>query len=525
LDPVSPPQAEGTRRRIGLALHALALAGAWCFLPQTLAAGRYALGPGQGRGVVERVVALGLASILVTSAAAWVELRRRPSGSTAALWRKAFVALVAAWLWTVFPQQDWIVARPQPALTASMAALAFSVASLVGAWAPERALRARRALDLGLSSMAVALVVLELGLQAAARASDAPLLARRSHADDDAHLRGLRLAPGTPHLGGRANSRGYVDEEFSERRARPRRAVSIGDSFSIGVVPHAFHFTTVAEDVLRDTEILNLGVPGIGPAQYRLLLEREGLALAPDALLVQLFAGNDLEDYEPAPPVAAWPWLQRGEVMLFLVTQRLAAILRERARSGVDAGELERRLGRDLEEGLAARELERALPHLADPALEPPSYSPERFFAIELQRARLLGSPSQAEYARLLAHLEALVALAGDVRLAFVILPDEFQVDDVLWAEIQAAAGGEPLERERFQSVVTDWARERGVPALDLLPELRAQAPWTDGRPHMHHLRDTHFNRRGNRAAGEILARFLETFLPAPAYADGVSRR
>ena len=101
-----------------------------------------------------------------------------------------------------------------------------------------------------------------------------------------------------------------------------------------------------------------------------------------------------------------------------------------------------------------------------------------------------------------------------------MILPDEFQVDDALWAEVQAADGAEPLERDRFQRIVCEWARERGVPALDLLPELRAVPPWSDGRPHLYHLRDTHFNRRGNRAAGEALARFLATFLPAPGQAD-----
>jgi hypothetical protein len=205
--------------------------------------------------------------------------------------------------------------------------------------------------------------------------------------------------------------------------------------------------------------------------------------------------------------------------MLFLVTQRLAAIVRERARAGVDAGELERRLGRDLEAGLAAAELERELPHLADPALEPPSYSPERFSAIEAQRERLLGSPSEAEYARLLAHLDALVERAGDVPIAFAILPDEFQVDDALWAEVLSAAGGAELERDRFQRVVLEWGRARGVPVLDLLPDLRAVPPWSDGRPHLFHLRDTHFNRRGNRAAGEALARFLAAILPAHAAA------
>lgn len=505
---------------MGLALHAAALIAAWSVLPATLASGRYVLAGSSGRGVVHVVLVLGLATQLATAAAVWFEFRRRPSGSPATLWRKAFVAATAAWLWAVFPAQDWIVARPQPALAAAMAALFFSIASLASAAAPARLRRTRRALDLALTSLAVSLIALELGLQIASRASGSPLLARRHVGNDDQMLHALRLAAGTPHLGGRANSRGYVDEEFAAQRALPRRVVSIGDSFSIGVVPHVFHYTTVAEQLLGDTEILNLGVPGIGPAQYLLLLEREGLELAPDLVVVALFAGNDLEQYAPPSPAAGWPWMQRDRVMLFLVAQRLQAIRREREHSGVALSELDRRLGRELQAGLDAKDLERELPHLLDPELEPASYSPERFASIETSRARLLGLPSQAEYSRLLAQLDALLATAGKVPLAFVLIPDEFQVDDALWAQVQVAAGPEPLERERFQRIVLDWARERGVPALDLLPELRAVPPWRDGRPHLYQLRDTHFNRRGNRAAGEALARFLASLPLAPAEAS-----
>lgn len=521
LDPDSTGLVGRARRRTGLALHALALLAAWSFLPTTLASARYALAGGAGRGVVERLALLGSAALLATCCAAWLELRRAPVGSTAAQVRRAGVALVLSWLWIVFPQQDWIVPRPLPDLGAAMWALLFSSWSLIARVAPARLRRTRAAADLALTSVALALLVLELVLQAASRTSDHALLARPHAQEADRVLRALRLPPGSHHLGGRANTHGYVDEEFRVERRRPRRVVSIGDSFSTGVVPHAFHYTTVAEELLGDTEILNLGVPGIGPEQYRLLLTSEGLAFAPDLVLVALFAGNDLEGYEPPPDSEDSAWLQRRNTMLFLVAQRLGAFLRERARAGIDADEVDRRLGRDLAAGLEARELESALPHLGDPALESPTYSPERFLALELERARLLGSPSPGAYERLLSQLEALVESAGEVRIAFAILPDEFQVDDELWAEVANAAGEPTLERERFQRVVIEWGRARGVPVLDVLPHLRAQPPWSDGRPHLYHLRDTHFNRRGNRAAGEALARFLAEILPPAPDASG----
>src|SRR5581483_7407084 len=71
---------------------------------------------------------------------------------------------------------------------------------------------------------------------------------------------------------------------------------SIGDSFSYGVVPHAFHFTTVAEEALPGVQIYNMGYPGLGPTDYLYLLQRRALPLQPDLIVVNLFVGNDIGD-------------------------------------------------------------------------------------------------------------------------------------------------------------------------------------------------------------------------------------
>jgi hypothetical protein len=69
--------------------------------------------------------------------------------------------------------------------------------------------------------------------------------------------------------------------------------------------------------------------------------------------------------------------------------------------------------------------------------------------------------------------------------------------------------GGERLERDLPQRVLAEWLSEQGIPYLDLLPILRAVPPLPDGRRHLYHLRDTHFNARGNDVAGRALAAFL----------------
>ncbi len=89
-----------------------------------------------------------------------------------------------------------------------------------------------------------------------------------------------------------------------------------------------------------------------------------------------------------------------------------------------------------------------------------------------------------------------------------MLIPDEFQVDDALWSAIEARAQA-PLDRDRPQRLLNAWLAENSFEVLDLLPHLRAEPPLDDGRPHLYHRADTHFNARGNDATARALAEFL----------------
>ena len=152
-------------------------------------------------------------------------------------------------------------------------------------------------------------------------------------------------------------------------------------------------------------------------------------------------------------------------------------------------------------------QLERRFPWVLDPTLEEPVFSERAFLELERHRARSACDPDPADLERLFAILEEMRAAAGP-RLAVLVLPDEFQVEDELWRQVGFADGVE-LDRDRPQRVIGAWLEERGVPWLDLLPRMRAVPPGPDGRRHLYHRRDTHWNARGNRIAGEALAEFL----------------
>ena len=375
--------------------------------------------------------------------------------------------------------------------------------------------RLARSADLLLFNLCAVLVAAEAGLRVLAVAVPSPLLAR-ADAGVVERIDANRFAPGKLRWGFPCNSTGHYDDEFVARRRRDHpTAVMIGDSFSAGVVPHHYHFTTVCERALGGAEIYNMGVIGVGPHEYAHLLRTEALPLQPDLIVIGLFVGNDIAQSPGAPRRCRTlrSWLDRRQVLLALLPNRLSALAREAERrdTGGAVGSLQ---GEDREHRRIddVGELEREFPWVLDPRLETPTFSHATFLKLETDHARLVCGPgTQARYTALFDVLDEMHTAAGATPFAVVLLPDEFQVEDGLWREITERAG--ELERDLPQRTITAGLRQRRIPHLDLLPALRALPRDADGRRHIYHRNDTHLNARGNRAAGEALARFLAPLL------------
>ncbi|MAE69617.1 MAG: hypothetical protein CME06_04005 [Gemmatimonadetes bacterium] len=109
----------------------------------------------------------------------------------------------------------------------------------------------------------------------------------------------FRGRPFADELDFKLNSLGFKDEEFAQRDPRIYRILGIGDSFAFGIVPYKYNYLSLIESQLQadglDVEILNMGIPSIGPHGYLSLLIDEGLELQPDMVLVSFFIGNDFE--------------------------------------------------------------------------------------------------------------------------------------------------------------------------------------------------------------------------------------
>jgi len=429
--------------------------------------------------------------------------RGRWTSTRLAAFRVLFVALVLAvaadlaWL-QPFTPLSWAICAAE---AFGAAALVMLAAPRAARWVPPRALRAA---DFALFNLCLAAILLESGLRTYAALQPSWILGREGMALHH-WVRTFRLQPGRLHFGFPCNSRGYYDEEPEPAPRERRMVVAIGDSFSLGVVPHPWHFTTVCERELQEVDVYNVGIPGAGPRQYLHLLQSEALPLRPERVVVALFIGNDVVVREPPELRARAPLLDREQFLIVLLPVRIAQLRRERRELGAAAEVQGRKLAL---QGSSTAEIERAMPWLDDPSLEQPTLAARTFIELESVRALDACAPD-ADYRPLFAWLERMIRAAGSTPIAIMLIPDEFQVEDPLWEEIQAELGDRELERFAPQRRVTAWLAERGVPCLDLLEPMRAVEPSSAGRRRLYHLQDTHLNARGNHLAGEALARFL----------------
>lgn len=373
-----------------------------------------------------------------------------------------------------------------------------------------------RGLDVAFMNLLVVLFLAEVGLRVIATEWPSPLLVTSATVSETRRA-AQRYGPGTMHYGMPLNDGGHFDGPFLERsQVEGPLVVTIGDSFSLSVVPHPYHYTTVAEREVPGLSMYNMGYPALGPPDYQFLVSEEALPLKPDLIIVSLFIGNDLVEGRGRGAAPKVRWYDSERYLLSVLWTRVRVLIRDgridwrgRVRDAAPGSE---QAGVAPDQTDTLEELVREYPWVNDPLLETATFKKELFLNIEVQRAQNACSLDESIYTDFYASLEKIVSAAKDVPIAFMLIPDEFQVEDALWLEI-VGKSDRPLDQNRPQRKIVEWMEERGFPVLDLLPLLRKVAPLQDGRRHVFHLQDTHFNARGNEVAGKALAHFVTQVL------------
>ncbi len=290
----------------------------------------------------------------------------------------------------------------------------------------------------------------------------------------------------------RVNAMGMRGEEPREAKSGCRM-LAIGDSFTFGVgveEDEVFHQVAArrVKELGTDAEAWNGGIPAIEVPRAVRWLERHGLAIEPDLVLLSIFLGNDLQD---ASSDFAWAvingrlaiagargglgeWLyQRSHLLVFLKKSSLLQGLRKRL-GGAEPWSL-----RSAREG----------------------------FAIYSEG---LSPAVQEGLERTEAALGRLRQLAGErgFRVAVVLIPSILQVDGVRWEGALEQLGVEPAlqDRRRPNRLVQDILGRHGIPFLDLTDSFTAG---TEAGEELYFPIDRHWTVDGHRRAGVEVAEQL----------------
>lgn len=471
------------------------------FFGRHLGAGRWALAAMLGLGA--------LASFALLAAR-----RRRPQPPALALVHlriALYVFVASAALQIVF------VDRYHPAVPPLSLALVLltPVAALVltPAWRAAVPGRLSRVADLVAMNLCIFLLLAELGLRALAAFSQSPIFESGAVGTLE-RIRRYGYRPGRIHFGFACNSKGFYDGEFRRKDASENRylVASIGDSFSASIVPHSMHFTTVCEELLPGTDVMNIGCSAATPWDYAYWTRTEAIPLGADLVVLQIFLGNDISEAQDpsADGGGAW-WFHKDSTLLWAVPSRVRKILKERSQpqnavmsTGMAReGEISDKRG---EWAIPREEYERSYPALRDPSLEVASFSEEAFLEIECTRALRNCTENEQDWSPFFRAISTAASHCGETPMAVVLIPDEFQVEDALWAKVSARLADRKLDRELAQKRTCAWLEREGIPYVDLLPLFRERPAEPDGNRHLYWLRDTHFNARGNALAGRALA-------------------
>lgn len=380
-----------------------------------------------------------------------------------------------------------------------------------------------------LVSVAVASVLAEFGLRVWGARSlairqllylpgDPPQLDGIATLDQLMAVAPLPLPPLRIWGGFKLNSHGLCTGEYArDKPAGTFRVVALGDSFTFdsGMVPQAamWHHRVgegLAARLGRPVEVVNLGLPAIGPRFAAKMYDVEGRHLAPDLVVLGLFLGNDLTDENGARAST----LMRGSY-LWRTGRHLASLWQNRRQLESTQG-FWREWSGDTDPSRGGYPISG---FVYDP--EFPFFTREAFLRTEGDAAQVF---RVSERERVGAWIDDVAAVAAALRtvvattparFVVVLFPDQLQVDPLVRADVLAAAGIPAADFD--PDWVSDTLRARlardGIATVDTAPALRAAV----GGPRLYRLQDVHLTIAGNAVAGDaMLAALASTAAAEP---------
>lgn len=291
------------------------------------------------------------------------------------------------------------------------------------------------------------------------------------------------------------NQAGLRGPEVEPERPGTFRVLALGDSFTFGVgASQEESYPARLQEILRsrglDAQVLNAGAPGFGVPDAVAWHQRWGRPLNPDAIVLAVFVGNDLQDAAPGVPKAVavdGALMIQGEKTRSLSRwlyyhSHLYALLKGSALGGA----ARRALG--LPEPLDVRQLRQEMELYAKGQLPK-----------EIREGAAATDRAVAELAR----------SAGGTRIVAVIVPSLIQVDPARWDASLERFGLDPAryDRTRPNQLFREIFGRHGISILDLTAPF-ADSAGRGGRIYLpidQHLTPAGYRLMAERVAAEIL--------------------
>ena len=302
----------------------------------------------------------------------------------------------------------------------------------------------------------------------------------------------FRGKPFSPDFSFHLNSRGFKDVEFSIKKATGTiRILGVGDSFAFGIVPYEYTYLTLVEQQLREgghnVELINMGIPGIGPKEYLALLAREGFVLEPDKVLLSFYVGNDFFDLF-------------DEGRSFVTHSYVASLITYAYSFWTNV------------EG----QIIHSLPANAKYSDDAAAFTDDHYWRMQLSGRDIYLQHNQAFedlFERTMTYISEIKQLCDrrNVGLTVLIIPAEIQISKALQARLMADPGLAPtsLDFKRPNRLLRARFEELRIDYIDLLPEFSSRPP----NERLYKRNDIHWGIAGNALAATLISQHLSSQL------------
>ena len=274
------------------------------------------------------------------------------------------------------------------------------------------------------------------------------------------------------------NSKGFKDVEFqTDKDPNILRILGLGDSFAYGVVPYRYNYYTRLEEKFNQTgrtvELINMGIPNMGPRDYLALLIDEGLELKPDRVILSFFIGNDLDPNEERT------LLSHSYVASFI--QFIIALNKSYE-------------GRIIHAGSSYYD-------------DRPQMEYETFLKLQAYRSKNFRDTenfrNNFDYSVAFVRQIKEICDRRGIELLVVLIPDELQIDNQLRMAVIKDLDANPADFDFSlpnQLLAEEFARHN-INYIDLLDDFRSASV----EKRLYKPQDTHWNIAGNELAAEII--------------------